>query len=138
MQSRSRAMSILQSEASLNEIVQLVGKDALSPADQLTLEVARMVREDFLQQNAFTDVDGFSSYDRQEKLLAMILHYETLCRDAIAKGAGVMKLFEIPAREKIGRAKSVPVEEYEQVYQQIEAEMAEEIAAVAAKGGEDA
>ena len=107
MANRGKAMSILQNEASLNEIVQLVGKDALSPSDQLTLEVARMVREDFLQQNAFTDIDGFSSYDRQEKLLAMILRYETLCRDAIAKGASVMKLFDIPAREKIGRAKSV-------------------------------
>ncbi len=73
LEDRGKAMSILQQEASLNEIVQLVGKDALSPADQLTLETARMVREDFLQQNAFTDVDGYSSYDRQEKLLAMIL-----------------------------------------------------------------
>ncbi|SFP09272.1 V/A-type H+-transporting ATPase subunit A [Oscillibacter sp. PC13] len=138
MENRGRAMSILQSEASLNEIVQLVGKDALSPTDQLTLEVARMVREDFLQQNAFMDVDGFSSYDRQEKLLAMILNYEDLCRGAIEKGAGVMKLFDIPAREKIGRAKSVPAEEYEKVYQQIETEMSAEIAAVAAEGGEDA
>ena len=70
--------------------------------------------------------------------MAMILHYEDLCRDAITKGASVMKLFEIPAREKIGRAKSVPAEEYVQVYQQIEEEMAQEIAAVAAQGGEDA
>ena len=130
-------MSILQNEASLNEIVQLVGKDALSPSDQLTLEVARMVREDFLQQNAFTDIDGYSSYDRQGKLLAMILRYETLCRDAIAKGANVMKLFEIPAREKIGRAKSVPAEEYVAVYEQIEGEMETEIASIAAQGGEN-
>ena len=130
-------MSILQSEASLNEIVQLVGKDALSPADQLTLEVARMVREDFLQQNAFTDIDGYSSYDRQGKLLAMILHYEDLCRGAITKGADVMKLFDIPAREKIGRAKSVPAEEYVKVYEQIEGEMEQEIADVAAQGGEN-
>ena len=137
MANRGRAMSILQNEASLNEIVQLVGKDALSPADQLTLEVARMVREDFLQQNAFTDIDGFSSYDRQEKLLAMILRYETLCRDAIAKGAAVMKLFDIPAREKIGRAKSVPVEEYEQTYAQIQTEMEQQIADVAAQGGDE-
>ena len=137
MANRGRAMSILQNEASLNEIVQLVGKDALSPADQLTLEVARMVREDFLQQNAFTDIDGFSSYDRQEKLLAMILRYETLCRDAIAKGAAVMKLFDIPAREKIGRAKSVPVEEYEQAYAQIQAEMEQQIADVIAQGGDE-
>ena len=137
MANRGKAMSILQNEASLNEIVQLVGKDALSPSDQLMLEVARMVREDFLQQNAFTDIDGFSSYDRQEKLLAMILRYETLCRDAIAKGASVMKLFDIPAREKIGRAKSVPVEEYEQTYAQIQTEMEQQIADVVAQGGDE-
>ena len=104
MKDRGRAMSILQNEASLNEIVQLVGKDSLSPSDQLTLEVARMIREDFLQQNAFTDIDGYSSYDRQGKLLGMVLHYEDLCRDAIAKGADAVKLFDIPAREQIGRA----------------------------------
>ena len=131
-------MSILQSEASLNEIVQLVGKDALSPADQLTLEVARMVREDFLQQNAIADVDSFSSYDRQEKLLAMVLRYDRLCREAISKGAPVAKLFAVPSREKIGRAKSVPAEEYQQVYQQISAEMEQEITAIAEEGGEDA
>ena len=137
MQDRSKAMSILQNEASLNEIVQLVGKDALSPADQLTLEVARMVREDFLQQNAFTDIDGFSSYDRQQKLLAMVLRYEELCRAAIAKGAPVAKLFDIPAREQIGRAKSVPAEEYVQAYAQMEQDMAAQIDAVAAQGGEN-
>ena len=136
MQDRAQAMSILQNEASLNEIVQLVGKDALSPADQLTLEVARMVREDFLQQNAFTDIDGFSSYDRQKKLLSIILGYDKLCRTAIAQGAPVTKLFDIPAREKIGRAKSVPVDEYPQVYEQIQAEMEQQIEAVAAQGGE--
>ena len=136
MQNRTAAMSLLQSEASLNEIVQLVGKDALSPSDQLTLEVARMVREDFLQQNAFTDIDGFSSYDRQEKLLDLVISYDQLCRDAIAKGAQVTKLFEIPAREKIGRAKSVPVEEYPTAYAQIRQEMEQEIAAVSAQGGE--
>ena len=137
MNNRTRAMTILQNEASLNEIVQLVGKDALSPADQLTLEVARMIREDFLQQNAFTDIDGYSSYDRQEKLLAMILEYEDLCREAIAKGAAVTALFAIPAREKIGRAKSVPVDEYVQAYSDIRAEMAQQIQDAAAQGGEN-
>ncbi len=137
MRNRTKAMSILQSESSLNEIVQLVGKDALSPADQLTLEVARMVREDFLQQNAFTDIDGFSAYDRQEKLLELVIRYDELCRDAIAQGAQAAKLFEIPAREKIGRAKSVPVEEYPAVYAQIQVEMEQEIAAAAAQGGEE-
>ncbi len=137
MENRGKAMSILQSESSLNEIVQLVGKDALSPGDQLTLEVARMIREDFLQQNAFLDIDSYSSYDRQEKMLAMILRYETLCRSAIAQGASVMDLFSIPAREKIGRAKSVPVEEYPQAYARIEAEMEQQIEEIAAQGGEN-
>ena len=108
MKDRGQAMSILQNEASLNAIVQLVGKDALSPVDQLTLETARMIREDFLQQNAFTDIDGYSSYDRQKKLLAIILRYDFLCRDAITKGADAAKLFAIPSRETIVRAKSDP------------------------------
>jgi len=137
MRNRTTAMSILQSEASLNEIVQLVGKDALSPNDQLTLEVARMIREDYLQQNAFTDIDGYSSYDRQGKLLDMILKYQDLCRDAIAKGANTTKLFDIPMREAIGRAKSVPVDEYDERYEDIRRMMAQEIDAVVAEGGED-
>ena len=135
LEDRASAMSILQSEASLNEIVQLVGKDALSPADQLTLEVARMVREDFLQQNAFADVDSFSSYDRQEKLLAMVLRYDRLCREAISKGAPVAKLFAVPSREKIGRAKSVPDDRYAAVYADMAREMEEQIADIAARGG---
>ena len=137
LQNRERAMSLLQSEASLNEIVQLVGKDSLSPADQLTLESARMVREDFLQQNSFVDVDSFSSYDRQEKLLAIILDYDRLCREAIAKGAGAADLFVIPSREKIGRAKSVPADEYVQTYAAIRGEMEREIDQIAAKAGEE-
>ncbi len=136
-QNRAQAMTILQNESSLNEIVQLVGKDSLSPADQLTLETARMIREDFLQQNAFTDVDSFSSFDRQERLLAMILEYDTLCRKAIAEGAQAAKLFGIPAREKIGRAKSAEEALYTQTYAEILDEMHQEIKAVAAQGGED-
>ena len=137
MRDRTKAMGILQNEASLNEIVQLVGKDALGAVDQLTLEVARMVREDFLQQNAFMDVDSFSDYERQKKLLGMILSYDVLCRDAIAKGASAQELFQIPAREQIGRAKSVPAEEYAAVYDQIQSDMEQQIAAIAAKGGDD-
>ncbi|MBM6897739.1 V-type ATP synthase subunit A [Pseudoflavonifractor capillosus] len=136
MQNREQAMTLLQSEASLNEIVQLVGKDSLSPNDQLTLESARMVREDFLQQNSFVDVDSYSSYDRQAKLLAMILDYDKLCRGAIAKGAPAMELFAIPARERIGRAKSVPADQYESVYAEISAQMEREIDEVVEKAGE--
>ncbi len=137
LKNREQAMGLLQSEASLNEIVQLVGKDSLSPNDQLTLESARMVREDFLQQNSFVDIDSFSSYDRQEKLLSMILYYDKLCREAITKGAPAAKLFEIPARERVGRAKSVPAEEYTKVYADIVADMEREIDEVVRKAGEE-
>ncbi len=137
LQNREQAMGVLQQESSLNEIVQLVGKDSLSPADQLTLETARMIREDFLQQNSFVDIDSFSTYDRQEKLLAMILDYDKLCRSAITKGAPTAKLFEIPARERIGRAKSVPADEYAQVYADISASMEREIDEVVRKAGEE-
>ena len=137
LKNREKAMGLLQSEASLNEIVQLVGKDSLSPNDQITLESAKMVREDFLQQNSFVDVDSFSSYDRQEKLLAMILDYDKLCRAAIEKGAPTSELFAIGARERIGRAKSVPAEEYVSVYDAIHSEMEQQIDEVVAKAGEE-
>ena len=103
MEKRDKAMSILQEEASLNEIVQLVGKDSLSPGDQLTLETAKMIREDFLQQNGFMEVDWYSSYQRQDGMMGMILDYDRLCRAAIEKGAETADLFALPVRERIGR-----------------------------------
>ena len=138
MRNRDRAMAILQEEASLNEIVQLVGKDSLSPGDQLTLETAKMLREDFLQQNGFLEVDWYSSYERQDKMLQMILDYDKLCRAAIAKGARTADLFEIPFREKMGRAKTVPDESFPTVYAEMAREMETQIDAAVVKGGEDA
>ena len=138
MKNRNRAMHLLQEENELNEIVQLVGKDSLSPKDQLTLEIARMLREDFLQQNAFMDVDSYSSFDRQMRLLALILHYETLCRDAIDKGTALPALFAIPARERLGWAKYAAAEEYAANYEQVYAEMDSQIANLVKKAGEDA
>ena len=137
MKNRNRAMHLLQEENELNEIVQLVGKDSLSPKDQLTLEIARMLREDFLQQNAFMDVDSYSSFDRQMRLLALILHYETLCRDAIDKGTALPALFAIPARERLGWAKYAAAEEYAANYEQVYAEMDSQIADLVKKAGED-
>ena len=132
-------MSILQSEASLNEIVQLVGKDALSPADQLTLEVARMVREDFLQQNAFADVDSFSSYDRQEKLLAMILRL----RPAVPGGhLPRARRWRSSSPSRPGRRSAGPracrLRSTSRSTSRSAAEMEQEIAAIAEEGGEDA
>ena len=112
IRNRNRAMHLLQEENELNEIVQLVGKDSLSANDQLTLEIARMLREDFLQQNAFMDVDSYSSFDRQMQLLGLILHYESLCRGAVDKAVAPSALYAIPAREKLGWAKYAAAEEY--------------------------
>ncbi len=137
LQNREWAMAVLQEEASLNEIVQLVGKDSLSAKDQITLETAKIIREDFLQQNSFADVDSYSEYDRQEKLLAMIHDYDGQCRGAAEKGGALEALFAIPAREKLGRAKSVPADRYKDEYAALAQELEEETAAIAQKG-EDA
>ena len=132
---RYRAMATLQEEAELDEIVKMVGKDSLGVDDQLTLEIAKMIREDFLQQNSFNEIDWYSSFDRQFRLLKLILDYDGLCRDAVAKGAPLKELTNIDAREKIGRAKSVPDEEYVAAYQQIEDDMTAQIEKIIAKAG---
>jgi V/A-type H+-transporting ATPase subunit A len=137
LENREWAMAVLQEEASLNEIVQLVGKDSLSAKDQITLEVAKMVREDFLQQNSFVDIDSFSEYDRQGKMLAMIRAYDGQCRAAAEKGGDLNELFNIPAREEIGRAKSVPADQYVQVYAAMEEHMEQQINAIAEKGADE-
>ena len=136
LQNREWAMAVLQEEASLNEIVQLVGKDSLSAKDQITLEVAKMIREDFLQQNSFVDVDSYSEYDRQERMLAMIREYDTQCRAAAEKGGELAELFAIPAREGIGRAKSVPADQYKDNYAALSEQMEREITAIGEKGAE--
>ena len=156
IRNRNRAMHLLQEENELNEIVQLVGKDSLSAHDQLTLEVhehnqraqafyrrmgfndtARMLREDFLQQNAFMDVDSYSSFDRQMQLLGLILHYESLCRGAVDKAVAPSALYAIPAREKLGWAKYAAAEEYAANYAAVRADMEREIAELIRKAGEE-
>ena len=129
---RDEAMRILQQEAELDEIVRLVGIDALSPADRLVMETARMIREDFLQQYAFSDTDSYTSPHKQYRLLAMILKYRDLASAAIAKGADAEKLFSIEARNKIGRAKNAPESEYAKLYDEIESEMRGEIEEITA------
>ena len=131
MQNRGRAMALLQKEAELQEIVKLVGQDALSPADNLTLESAKMIREDFLQQNAFLENDQYSSFDRQARLLELILRYKDLCDAAIERGADIWKLYAIAARAAIGRAKTVPADTYQDVYAKIVSDMEQQIEEVA-------
>ena len=137
MANRTKSMHILQEESELQEIVRLVGQDALSPEDRPTMETAKMIREDFLQQNAFVDEDAYSSYAKQYRLLDIILHYDELCREALTKGADMNALFVISAREKIGRAKMADAVSFAADYDEIEALMNKEIDEVIA-GGEDA
>ena len=137
MKNRERAMRVLQEEAELQEIVRLVGQDALSPDDRLTMETAKMIREDFLQQNAFVDEDAYSSYLKQYRLLDLVLKYDVLCRDALNRGADMNGLFAIDAREKIGRAKMADPNAFEKAYDDIEKQMQAEIEEVIA-GGEQA
>ena len=137
MQNRDHAMHLLQEENELNEIVQLVGKDSLSPNDQLTLEVTRMLREDFLQQNAFMGVDSYTGFDRQERLMSLILGYETLGRQALTRGVTVRDLAHLPAREEIGRAKYEEESTWRSAYDKIEADLQSQIRELERKAGEE-
>ena len=137
MEHRDKAMHMLQQESDLQEIVQLVGKDALSPGDQLTLEVARMLREDFLQQNAFMDVDSYTGFDRQERMLSMILRYDELAREAIAKGAQIDAILELPVRTSIAQAKYEEPDAWQTAFDGIDRELAEQMRQLTEKAGED-
>ena len=130
MKNVGRLMTILQTESELDEIVKLVGVDALSASDRLTLEVARSVREDFLQQNAFEDGDSYTSLPKQFALMSLILSFYDKAKEAIDKGADVEKVAVLPVREKIGRAKSTPEEAYRDAYAAIDGEIDAELAAL--------
>ena len=125
--------TILQEEAGLDEIVKLIGVDALSPTDRLTLEVARSVREDFLQQNAFSDTDSYSSLKKQYAILSLILYFRDRALDALGKGADIEKLSSLACREKIGRAKDADPETYEAVYASVRSEIDSECASLCTK-----
>jgi V/A-type H+-transporting ATPase subunit A len=103
---RASAMRVLQEEAELDEIVRLVGIDALSWKDRLTMEVARSIREDYLHQNAFDEVDTYTSLDKQFRMLRLILEFGNKGRAALDTGANLSQIISLPVRERIGRAKN--------------------------------
>ena len=133
-----RTMTILQEESELEEIVRLVGIDALSFADRLTLEAARSIREDYLHQNAFHEVDTYTSPEKQCMMLKTILAYYDLGKDALENGASFNKLSTLPVREAIGRLKYVPESETKARYDEIMAELNSEIRSLTDGGNEDA
>ena len=137
MENRTQTMNILQKEDELNEIVRLVGIDALSPEDRLTMETAKSIREDFLQQNAFVDEDAYSSYAKQFKLLDTILVFDELARAALTQGADLNAMIKIPAKEKLGYAKMTAPEAFEAEFAQIQADMKTQIQAVIEGGNEE-
>jgi V/A-type H+-transporting ATPase subunit A len=124
---RKEGMRILQRESELDELVRLVGIDALSMSDRLLMEAARMIREDFLHQNAFDEVDTYTSLEKQFRLLALILHYHARAREALENGADLDRLTELPVIEAIARAKRVPEEKLDQfdaLMEQVDQEVA--------------
>ena len=136
MAQRERTMILLQKESELNEIVRLVGIDSLAPEDRMVMEVARIMREDFLQQNAFVDTDAFSSGIKQYTLMTTILKYSDLANRAIASGVDINDVISIEALDKIGRAKHASADTFEAEYAAIVQEMTEQIDALIAKAGE--
>ena len=107
-QNRKRAMALLQEESSLQEIVRLVGRDTLSEKDQLKLEVAKSIREDYLQQNAFMESDTYTSLTKQDKMLQLVLKFYDEGNRGLESGAYLKEISELPVREKIARAKYMP------------------------------
>lgn len=130
---RGRIMLLLQEESELEEIVQLVGMDALSPTDRLKLEAARSIREDFLHQDAFHEVDTYSPLEKQYIMLELVLAYFDASRAALNQGVSINALVKLPVREDIGRFKYVPVSEMRTEYDNITCQLKAEIDAQIAK-----
>ncbi len=134
---RAEIMMILQEEASLDEIVRLVGIDALSPKDRLIMETAKSVREDYLHQNAFHEVDTYASLDKQLRMMELILGWYHLGLDALDNGIEVEDWLELSVKEKIGRAKYIPEAELSK-FEDITRELKQQAIKLANEGVENA
>ena len=131
---RGRLMAILQEESELEEIVKLVGMDALSPSDRLKLEAARSIREDYLHQNAFDEVDTYTSLAKQYLMMELILAYYDRSLEGLKKGASIERLVSLPSRERIGRFKYTDEKKIDSEFADIKAELDSDIEkAVSAK-----
>lgn len=119
---RARLMLLLQEEAELDEIVKMVGMDALSPSDRMKLEAARSIREDYLHQNAFHEVDTYTPLKKQYLMMKLILNYYDVCVEALQKGAEAEALSAMPVREDIGRFKYASNDEADSKFEEIIAE----------------
>ncbi len=133
---RQEFMTILQEEAQLDEIVRLVGMDALGAKDRWTMETAKSIREDYLHQNAFHEVDTYASLEKQFRMMKLILDNYKQGLDAMEKGVDVEDLLELKVKEQIGRSKYIPENEMEK-FDEIEKELKEEMLSLTSEGGRD-
>ncbi len=136
MSNRQKMMSLLQDEAELNEIVQMVGMDALSPGDRLKMEAARSIREDFLHQNSFDDIDTYTSLRKQLLMMRLVLAYYEESLVALESGTPIQSLLNMAVRERIGRYKYTLEENIEEEYEKVGKELIEEIASLSGKEDE--
>ncbi len=132
---RVEAMSLLEKEAQLNEIVRLVGIDALSRDERMVMETAKSLREDFLHQNAFHEIDTYASMEKQFKMLRMIVRFHHLGLDALHRGAPMNELFDLPVREQIARMRYLEESQISQI-DKLEDTMKQQINGIVPVGGE--
>ena len=126
LQLRNEAMALLQKEEELQEIIRLVGPDALPPSDRIILEGARVIREDFLQQNAYHEVDTYCPYEKQYEMLRIMIKFYHLMEDAIKNGISFDRLKQLKCREAIARMATIPNEEFREQFKKIEKDMEKE------------
>ncbi len=126
-------MALLSDEASLDEIVKLVGMDALSPADRLKMEAARSIREDFLHQLAFHEVDTYTSLNKQYHMMKLVIEYYDKSIDALNEGADINDVVALPVRESIGRFKYIAEENVNSEYDKIISELTSQLKLAAAR-----
>ena len=133
MTNRQKMMSLLQDEAELDEIVKMVGMDALSAGDRLKMEAARSIREDFLHQNSFHEIDTYSSLKKQLLMMRLVVAYYEQSKDALGRNADIQDLIKLPVRERIGRFKYTHEDRLDEEYESVSADLAKEIVACCGK-----
>lgn len=133
MEGRQKMMTLLQEEAELEEIVKMVGMDALSPSDRLKMEAARSIREDFLHQNSFHEVDTYTSLKKQHMMMVLVNEFFDRATDALKEGASLQKLISMPVREQIGRFKYVTEDKLDEEFKQVDETLSAQIAAAFVK-----
>ena len=133
MEGRQKMMTLLQEEAELEEIVKMVGMDALSPSDRLKMEAARSIREDFLHQNSFHEVDTYTSLKKQHMMMVLVNEFFDRATDALKDGASLQKLISMPVREQIGRFKYVTEDKLDEEFKQVDEPLSAQTAAAFVK-----